>query len=203
MARDRFTPGFAFMLAGIGLLIVSGAIEAAVVTTRSLAAEASNDVTDLVRLSVVPWGLGLLFFGYALDHPEVLWAPKHRGRILATYLLFADGGIHILAIGEHVDTAAVVLFLLLAPLQLFGGFTMMRTPRPALWFWLLAAIGLVALYVSSRLVLLPLVSQQYVFGPVGVISKLIEGLLIVALVRELWMTSAYRARRTARGATQT
>jgi hypothetical protein len=202
MAGDRFTPGFAFMLAGVGLLIISGAIEAAFITTRSLAAEATNDVFDLVRLSIVPWGLGLLFFGYALDHPEVLWAPSHRGRILATYLLFADGGIHILAIGEHVDTAAVILFLVLAPLQFFGGFTMMRTPRPALWFWLLAAIALIALYVTSRLVTLPLVSQ-YVFGPVGVVSKVIEGLLIVALARELWMTSAYRARRAARLPTQT
>jgi hypothetical protein len=180
MAADRFTPGFAFMLAGFGLLIVSGAIEAAVVTTRSLAAEASYDAFDLVRLTVVPWGLGLLFFGYALDHPEVLWAPRHRGRILATFLLFADGGIHILAIGEHVDTAAAILFILLAPLEFYGGFTMMRTPRPALWFWLLLAIGLIALYVTSRLVSLPLVSQQYVFGPVGVVSKIIEGLLIVA-----------------------
>lgn len=203
MGADRYTPGFAFMLAGLGLLLVSGAIEAAVVVTSSLAAEASYGMTDLVRLSAVPWGLGLLFFGYALDHPEVLWAPKHRGRILATFLLFADGGIHILAIGEHVGSGVVGLFLLLVPLEFIGGFTIMRASRPIVWAWLLAAVGLIALYVGSRLVALPLVSQQYVFGPVGVVSKAVEGLLVVALARELWMTSAFRLRQAARHATQT
>lgn len=200
-ATDRLTPGFAFMMAGLGILFVSGAIEAAFVLTRSLAAEAG--MTDLVRLSAVPWGLGLLFFGYGLDHPEVLWAPKHRGRILAAFLLFADGGIHILAIGEHVDSAVVGLFLLLVPLEFFGGFTIMRTPRPIVGLWFLIAVGLIALYVASRLVTLPLVSQQYVVGPVGLISKAVEGLLVVALARELWMTSVYRARRVSRLATQT
>lgn len=200
---ERYTPGFAFMLGGVAILFISGAIEAAAVLTHALRAEASFGATDLVRLSAVPWGLGLLFIGYGLDHPEVLWAPKHRGRILATFLLFADGGIHILAIGEHVDSSVVALFVILVPLEFFGGFTIMRTPRPILWAWLLTAAGLIALYAVSRLVTLPLVSQPYVFGPLGLISKAIEGLLVVALARELWMTSAYRLRHAPRPVTQT
>lgn len=203
MDADRFTPGLAFMLAGLAFLLISGAIEAAAVVTRGLAAEASYGVTDLVRLSAVPWGLGLLFFGYSLDHPEVLWAPKHRGRILATFLLFADAGIHILAIGEHVDSAVVAFFIALVPLQFIGGFRMKRASKLELWAWLVAALGLIAAYVASRLVTLPVVSQHYVFGPVGLVSKAIEGLLVVALVRELWMTSEYRLRRTAGSPTQT
>src|SRR5438445_9158588 len=100
MGGDRFTPGFAFMLAGLAILFVSGAFEAEVVLTQSLQTPGYQGTTDLVRLSAVPWGLGLLFFGYAIDHPEVLWDRVRSRRILAAFLLFADGGIHILAIGS-------------------------------------------------------------------------------------------------------
>ena len=181
---------------------MSGALEAEVVVTSGLGTQSYLGATDLIRLSAVPWGLGLLFFGYGLDHPEVLWDRQRGRRILATCLLFADGGIHILAIGEHVESFAVAFFLVLVPLEFLGGFTIMSASRPVVWTWLLAAIALIGLYVASRLVVLPLVSQQYVFGPLGIISKAIEGLLAFALARELWVTSAVRHPRAARPATQ-
>src|SRR5438445_13100001 len=66
--RFRFTPGFAFILAGLSILFVSGAFEAEVVLTQSLQTQGYQGPADLVRLSTVPWGLGLLFSGYASDH---------------------------------------------------------------------------------------------------------------------------------------
>jgi hypothetical protein len=202
MGGDRFTPGFAFMLAGLAILFVSGAFEAEVVLTQSLQTQGYLGATDLVRLSAVPWGLGLLFFGYAIDHPEVLWDRVRSRRILAAFLLFADGGIHILAIGEHVDSIAVAFFLVLVPLEFLGGFTIIRASRSVVWAWLLAAVALVGLYVVSRLVVLPLVSQQYVFGPLGIVSKGIEAVLAFALAQELWTTSMIRRPRGVRPATQ-
>lgn len=202
MAGDRFTPGFAFMLAGLAILFVSGVFEAEVVLTGGLGTPTYLGATDLVRLSAVPWGLGLLFFGYAIDHPEVLWDRVRQRRILATFLLFADGGIHILAIGEHVESIAVAFFLALVPLEFLGGFSIMRASRPIVWAWLVAATGLIGLYIASRLVVLPFVSQQYVFGPLGIVSKGIEALLAFALAQELWMTSTARRPRGARPATQ-
>ncbi len=188
----RFTAGFAFMAAGLGILFASGAFEAEVVLTRGLGTPGYLESTDLIRLSAVPWGLGLFFFGFALDHPEVLWDRERGRRILAAFLLFADAGLHILAIAEHVESAVVGFFLALVPLEFLGGFTIIRASRPIVWAWLLGSIGLIALYVASRLVSLPFVSQQYVFGPLGVISKAIEGVLAIALARELWMTSVVR-----------
>jgi len=88
------------------------------------------------------------------------------------------------------------------PLEFFGGFTIMRASRSAVWAWLLAALGLIGLYVLSRLLRLPFISQQYVFGPIGVISKGIEAVLAFALAQELWTTSAIRHPRPARPATQ-
>ncbi len=199
---DRYTPGFAFMMAGLGILFVSGAFEAEVVMTSGLGTPSYLGATDLVRLSAVPWGLGLLFFGYGLDHPEVLWDRVRTRRILATFLLFADGGIHIVAIGEQVESIIVAFFLFLVPLEFIGGFTIMRASRTVVWGWLLAAIGLIGLYVAARLIVLPFVSQQYVFGPLGIISKAIEGVLAFALAQELWTTSAARHARAIRPATQ-
>ena len=197
MGGDRWTPGFAFMLAGLGLLAVSAAFEAELVLSGL-----EGGGTDFARLSAVPWALGLLFFGYALDHPEVLWDEKRGRRILAAYLLFADGGIHILAIGEHIDRIAVTFFLVLAPLELLSGFYLLRASRPLLWGWLLAGLGLIGLYVGSRLVVLPVVSQHYAFGPLGLVSKAIEALLVIAIAAELWATSAARRPAGPRIATQ-
>ncbi len=202
MAGDRYTLGLAFILAGLGILFVTGVFEAEIVLTSGLGTPNYLGATDLVRLSAVPWGLGLLFFGYALDHPEVLWDRVRGRRILATFLLFADGAIHIVAIGEHVESIAVGFFLVLAPLEFIGGFTILRASRPIVWTWLLGALALIGLYVASRLIVLPFVSQQYVFGPLGLISKTIEGLLAFALAQELWTTSATRRPRAARPATQ-
>ncbi len=202
MGGDRYTAGFAFMLAGLALLLVSGAFEAEVVVTGGLGTSSYLGVTDLVRLTIVPWGLGLLFFGYALDHPEVLWDRVRGRRIFATFLLFADGGIHILAIGEHVESIVVGFFLVLAPLEFVGGFSMMRASRPAIWGWLLGSVGLIGLYVLSRLATLTFVSQQYEFGPLGLISKGVEALLAITLAQELWGTSTLRHPRTSKPATQ-
>jgi hypothetical protein len=202
MGGERYTPGLAFILAGLGILFVTGAFEAEIVVTSGLGTPSYLGATDLVRLSAVPWGLGLLFFGYALDHPEVLWDRVRGRRILATFLLFADGAIHIVAIGEHVESIVVALFLVLAPLEFIGGFTILRASRPILWAWLSGSLGLIGLYIASRLVVLPFVSQEYVFSPLGLISKAIEGILAFALAQELWTTSTTRRSRVPRPATQ-
>ena len=202
MGGERYTPGLAFILAGLGILFVTGAFEAEIVLTSGLGTPGYLGATDLVRLSAVPWGLGLLFFGYAIDHPEVLWDRVRGRRILATFLLFADGAIHIVAIGEHVESIVVSFFLVLAPLEFIGGFTILRASRPIVWAWLLGALSLIGLYIASRLVVFPFISQQYVFGPVGLVSKIIEGVLAFALAQELWTTSAARRPRAARPATQ-
>src|SRR5947199_9015336 len=115
MRGERFTSGLAFILAGLGILFVTGALEAEIVLTSGLATPSYLGATDLVRLSAVPCGLGLLFFGYAIDHPEVLWDRVRGRRILATFLLFADGAIHIVAIGAPVESISGAFCLGLVP----------------------------------------------------------------------------------------
>src|SRR5437870_12171068 len=131
------------------MLCVPGAFEAEIVLTGGLGTPSYRGATDLVRLSAVPWGLGLLFFGYAIDHPEVLWDRVRGRRILATFLLFADGAIHIVAIGEHVESIVVGFFLVLAPLELIGGFTSLRPSQRSGCAWLSRSLVLIGLYIAS------------------------------------------------------
>jgi len=184
MDWNRLTPGLGLMALGFAILAVAAALEAQIVLSGEYGESYLN--ADLTRLSMVPWALGFVFLGYGLDHPEVLWDRTRGRRVLATYLLFADGGIHLLAIGEHVDLAAVVFFVVLTPFQLIGAWSMMNA-RP--WYlrgWLYAGLVLIALYIASRLTVVPFVSQQYRVEPLGILAKAIEGLLVLVLATELW-----------------
>lgn len=193
MGGERLTPGLAFLGAGFGLLAVTAAIEAYLV----LGGAGSQGLLgqDLIRLALVPWALGLVFFGYALDHPEVLWDKTRGRRVLATYILFADGAIHLLAIGEHVDLPIVAFFAVLAPLQLVSAWFLLRGSPAILGGWLLASLGLIALYAITRFVALPFVDPQYRVEPLGIVSKALEIVLVVALAQELRV-----GQRLARGA---
>jgi len=192
MAGERLTPGLAFVGAGFGLLGVTAAIEAYLVLGGAAASGILSQ--DLTRLALVPWAIGLVFFGYALDHPEVLWDKARGRRVFATYLLFADGAIHLLAIGEHVDLPVVVFFAALAPLQLVSAWFLIRGSPSLLGAWLLGAVGLILLYGTTRLIELPLVGAQYRVEPLGIVSKAVEIFLVVALAQELRV-----AQRLARG----
>src|SRR5438094_9438071 len=118
MGADRYTSGLAFILAGLGILFVTGAFEAEIVLTSGLGTPSYLGATDLVRLSAVPWGLGLLFFGYAIDHPEAVWERARGRRIRATFLLFADGASHIVAIGVHVESIIMAILIVIASLKI-------------------------------------------------------------------------------------
>src|SRR2546426_1172539 len=110
--------------------------------------------------------------------------------------------------GERYTPGLAFILSGLAILFVTGAFeaeivlTSLRASRPIVWAWLLGALGLIGLYVASRLIVLQFVSQQYVFGPLGLISKAIEGVLAFALAQELWTTSTARRPRAARPATQ-
>lgn len=188
MLRIRPTYGLALILGGFALLAVGATIEASIALSGGF--EYGYSGTDLSHLLVVPWALGFVFAGYYLDHPEVLWDPKNGARVAATYLLFTDGAIHVLAIGEHINLPVVSFFIVLAPLQWIGAFFLLHGSRTFLKGWMLAAAGLIALYLASRLTTLPLVTQNlyYRFAPLGIVSKSVEVLLIAAIARELWTT---------------
>jgi len=202
MGEGRLTPGLAFFAAGLGLLGVSAAIEAYLVLGGGV--ESGVVGGDLTRLILVPWAMGLVFFGYAYDRPEVLWDRARGRRVLATYALFADGGVHMLAIGEHIDLpVAALFFLILSPLQFVSAWLLIRGPPVYLRAWLVGGLGLIALYAASRLTALPFVEAHYRVEPLGIVSKGIEIVLVAAILGELLSTHRAARRPATRPAAQT
>lgn len=192
MDWNRITPGVSFMVLGFAILGVAAALEAEIVLSVDYGQGYLSG--DLTRLSMVPWALGFIFIGYAMDHPAVLWDRARGRRVLATYLLFTDGGIHLLAIGEHIDLSAVVFFIFLTPIELVGAWYMLNGSPGYLKAWLIGAVGLIALYVTSRLTMIPFVSQQYRVEALGILAKSIEILLIAVLAKELWVLASEERR---------
>ena len=195
----RLTFGRELMLAGFALLAVGLALEADIALTGALRG------FDLTHLLFVAWALGLMFVGYSMDHPEVLWGRGNGARVAVTYLLFTDGAIHTLAIGEHIDLPVVVFFVVLAPLEWIGAFFVLHGSRRYLSAWAMGCLGLVALFAASRLVDLPYVTQELYarLSPLGILSKSIEILAVGALSIELWASGrAARLRCASAPATQ-
>ncbi len=187
------------MLAGFALLAVGLVLEADVALTGALGG------FDLTQLLFVVWALGLMFAGYGVDHPEVLWGHGNGARVAVTYLLFTDGAIHTLAIGEHIDLPVVVFFILLAPLEWIGAFFVLQGSRRYLGAWMVGSLGLVTLFVLSRLFQLPLVTQELYtrLSPLGILSKSVEILIVGALYLELRSSSRHaRIKRSRTPATQ-
>ncbi len=187
------------MLAGFALLGVGATLEADIALTGALGG------FDLTHLLFVAWALGLMFAGFSMDHPEVLWGRGNGVRVAVTYLLFTDGAIHTLAIGEHIDLPVVAFFVVLAPLEWLGAFHVLRGSRRYLAAWLIGCVGLIVLFAVSRLVDLPFVTQELYtrLSPLGVVSKSIEILIVAALCRELWSTSRHaRSQQAASPTTQ-
>ena len=192
MGEGRLTPGLAFLTAGFGLLGVSATIEAYLVLGGGVASGVVGG--DLPRLVLVPWAMGLVFFGYAYDRPEVLWDRAHGRRVLAAYALFADGGVHMLAIGEHVDIPLhVAFFAILAPIQFASAWLLIRGGPTLLRAWLVGGVCLIILYIASRVTELPIIGGEYRVESLGIVSKGIEIVLVAALVQELRI--AHRAAR--------
>lgn len=195
----RLTFGLELMLAGFALLAVGVALEADIALTGALGG------FDLTHLLFVAWALGLMFAGFSMDHPEVLWGRGNGARVAVTYLLFTDGAIHTLAIGEHIDLPVVLFFVLLAPLEWIGAFLILPGSRGYLATWLVGCIALIGLFAASRLVDLPFVTQELYtrLSPLGILSKSVEILVVASLSRELWSTRRHvRSRRAAGPATQ-
>jgi len=185
----RLSYGNALVLAGLALLGVSAAFEAQIALSGGFGSSYLGG-GDLIHLLVVPWALGFVFFGFYLDHPEVLWDPRSGRRAAATYLLLTDGAIHIVAIGQHIDLPVVAFFVVLAPAEFVGAWFLLRGSRGYLMAWMVVALFLIALYVTSRIVSLPLVTQQmYLFEPVGLLAKGIEGLLVAVVAKDVWASA--------------
>jgi hypothetical protein len=109
----------------------------------------------------------------------------------ASTLMFADGILHFFVVSEHLSILPFAVFFVAAgAIQIALGFGLFK-PRP--YVYLLSAvvtIGFIGLFLLSRTVALPFSEGPEEYEALGLLSKALEGVTIVALVVLLYLWRA-------------
>ena len=181
--RIRLSTEFAFLLSGVFIMLVAWALN----LIGSLSGETSSGhgVSD-VYLWLILMFQGLAFSTMGVigsNYRELMSNPVFRNRYLVAFLLIADGGLHLLALNQHLDNVpAAAFFAIVSPVQIVGGIIFQSLPRRLDRAWLLFTVFLIAAFVVTRTVpIWPIGSVEEV-DPLGLLSKAVEVLTVAALV---------------------
>src|SRR2546428_12370606 len=133
-------------------------------------------------------GLGFSTVGViGANYREFMSNPVLEKRYVVGFLLLADGGLHLLALNQHLAAAPqAAFFAIVSPIQIVGGIVFIDLPRRLDPFWLLFTGFLIAAFVVTRTVAIWPIGVVEDVDPLGVISKAVEvatGVVLVSLVR--------------------
>jgi len=173
----------AFLLSGVFIMLVAWVLN--LMGTLSSEPGSGHGVSD-----VYLW-LMLMFQGLAFSTVGVVSSKYHEfsvnpnlaKRYLVGFLFIADGGLHLLALNQHLsEPSAAAFFALVAPIQIIVGvvFPSMRGGLdPA---WLLFTAFLVGAYLATRTIAIWPIGYVEEFDPLGVLSKAVELLTVGVLL---------------------
>ncbi|TLZ68802.1 MAG: hypothetical protein E6K06_00965 [Methanobacteriota archaeon] len=183
----RISTEFAFLLSGVFIMLVAWALN--LIGVLAGQTSSGHGVSD-VYLWLILMFQGLAFSTMGVvgsNYRELMANPVLRKRYLVGFLLIADGGLHLLALNQHLDNvAAAAFFAIVSPVQIVGGIVFQFLPRGLDRAWLLFTAFLIAAFVVTRTV--PIWPIGYVedVDPLGLFSKLVElgtVVILVSLVR--------------------
>jgi hypothetical protein len=181
--RWHISTEFAFLLSGVFIMIVAWAL--------NLLGTINNDQSSGHGMSDVYLWLFLMFQGLGFSSVGVIGAnyrefianPALGRRYAVGFLLIADGGLHLLALNEHLAFAPqATFFAIVAPIQIVGGMLFINLPRRLDPIWLFFTIFLIAAFVVIRAVAIWPIGFVEEVDPLGVISKGLEVATIALLV---------------------
>lgn len=131
---------------------------------------------------VVILGVGLATFGARMRIAERPVGPQAYTLLAASTLMFADGVLHFYAVSEHLSILPFALFFVAAgAVQIGLGFGLFKA-RPRVYLLsVVVTVGLILLFLLSRSVTLPFAAGPEGFEALGVISKVLEVVTLVAL----------------------
>src|SRR2546427_258076 len=181
--RIRLSTEFAFLLSGVFIMLVAWALN----LIGSLSGETSSGhgVSD-VYLWLILMFQGLAFSTMGVigsNYRELMSNPVFRNRYLVAFLLIADGGLHLLALNQHLDNvAAAAFFAIVSPVQIVGGIVFQSLPRGLDRAWLLFTVFLIAAFVVTRTVAIWPIGFVEDADPLGLLSKAVEVLTTAVLV---------------------
>jgi hypothetical protein len=181
--RFYLSTEFAFLASGVFIMVAAWAF--------NLVGTVSGDQGSVHGgLDIYLW-LILIFQGLAFssmgvissNYREFLANPTLAKRYLVGILLIADGGLHLLALNQHLTIiAAAAFFAVVAPIQLLGGMLFPSLPRRLDRFWLLFTGFLIAAFVVTRTVPIWPINVVEEVDPLGLISKGVEFATVWTLI---------------------
>ena len=178
---------FAFLLSGVFIMLVAWALN--LLGTLAGDQGSGHGVSDVyLWLFLMFQGLGFSTVGViGANYREFMSNPVVGKRYAVGFLLIADGGLHLLALNEHLGSAPqAAFFAIISPIQIVGGIAFIDLPRRLDPLWLLFTGFLITAFVVTRTVAIWPIGIVEDVDPLGVISKVLEvatAVVLISLVR--------------------
>jgi len=178
---------FAFLLSGVFIMLVAWALN--LLGTLAGDQGSGHGVSDVyLWLFLMFQGLGFSTVGViGANYREFMSNPVVGKRYAVGFLLIADGGLHLLALNEHLGSAPqAAFFAIISPIQIVGGIAFIDLPRRLDPLWLLFTGFLITAFVVTRTVAVWPIGIVEDVDPLGVISKVVEvatAVVLISLVR--------------------
>jgi len=172
----------AMILGGLGIAAAGAAID----IWATMAALVSGDHSghdSVLSFNLPITGLAFIAFGLIMAQPSLFLRKGLRRVYLASLLLIADGLIHLTFIAPHLaELHQAVFFGVVAGVEIFAGLTLPESSRRLRDVWIGLSLGLIALYAVSRTTGVPILFDWEAVEAVGVVSKVLEVLLMFVLL---------------------
>ena len=152
-----------------------------------------------LRLFLTMFGVAFSTIGVGYENfPEILMDGDMAKRYLIAFLFLADGSLHLYAFNDHFGEAfSAAFFAVFSSLQLAASFIIPYSHRRLDAAWFAITAFLIAAYVVTRTVSVWPIGVVEDVDPLGVVSKFVEIVTVLALA-SLWQ-SERASRRKAPG----
>lgn len=195
---------FAFFLCGVLILLVGWIADLLGIFELGTQPVGHGSASTLpLRLFITIFGVSFATIGIAYENfPEILDDGEAAKRYIVALLFLADGSLHLYALNDHLgDAFGATFFGVFSGLQLAAAFLIPYGGRQLDPLWIAMTAFLILAYVVTRTMSVWPIGYVEEVEPLGVASKLVEIVTVVALLS--LMQSERIARRTAVGAAST
>ena len=184
---------FAFLLSGVFIMIVAWALNLiGVVSGDQPSGHGAGDI--YLWLFLMFQGLAFSTVGVIGAHYREFAANPNLGTpYLVGFLLIADGGLHLLALNQHLGILPATLFFeVVAPLQILVGIAFPYLQRRWDAAWLLFTLFLIGSFVVTRTVAIWPIGVIEEVDLLGILSKAVEVATCVLLISIMRANAAER-----------
>ena len=191
--RVHVSTEIAFLLSGVFIMIVAWALNLiGVVSGDQSSGHGAGDI--YLWLFLMFQGLAFSTVGVIGAHYREFAANPNLGKpYVVGFLLIADGGLHLLALNQHLGILPAALFFeVVAPLQILAGIAFPYLQRRWDAAWLLFTGFLIGTFVVTRIIAIWPIGVIEEVDLLGILSKAVELAICVLLISAMRANAAER-----------